>query len=213
MVMAVFDLCDTLCRRNTTVDFLETLGRADPRVKRAVRRWKGPGPLFLVGALLHRLGRDLARERMVASLAGWDSGELSNAADTYAQDLMAKHANKTVVERLQTHQANSDRVVIMSSSIAPVVEAVGRLLGVEAYGSTLEFDSHRGCTGRILSDLTGRKAELAASLREGGETLIVYTDNRTDRDLLAIADVPVVILPAGRGDSHWAGEDCTYVVP
>ncbi len=212
MVMAVFDLCDTLCTRNTTVDFLQTLGKTDRRVANSVRRWTGPGILFLVGALFHRLGRDFARERMVASLAGWDSDELGKAAGAYARNLLAAHANEAVIERLRTHQANGDRVAIMSSSIAPVVEAVGRVLGVEAYGSTLETDPKNRLTGRISADLTGRKAELAASLRGGGETLFVYTDNRTDRGLLAIADTRVVILPAGRDHSRWAGEDCTYVV-
>jgi len=211
MVIAVFDLCDTLFAENTTVGFLRKVAAEEGATKRALQRWLGNPLFFLVGAIAQRLGRDLARERLVASLAGLSRDRIDELARRYAASLVASGGNQAVLGRLEAHRQAGDRVVILSSSLAPVVEAIAAALGVEGFGSTLGFTPDERCTGRITNDLTGAKPALARQLQRDGERLVAYSDNRTDEALLRAADQGFVILPAGRGRSRWAGNDVGYI--
>lgn len=212
--LVVFDVCDTLYSANTTFGFVRHLARTsgEPRIAATLRRWTSrSSPVFLLGALAHRLlGADLARRAVVASLAGRPRGSLEAAARAYVSDDLAHRINAPVLDRLAAHRAAGDRVLLVSSSLDIVVAEIARALGVGFEASTLQFDGER-CTGRLARDLTGRKAELVASLRSAGEALHVYTDNRSDSGLLAIADRRTVIIPSGAGKARWAGRDCDYV--
>ena len=211
MALIVFDLCDTLYAANTTRGFLQHLGRSRPKVAKVLKRWTSrSSPGFWLGAIAHRLGRDLARKRMVGALAGLDRAELADAADGYVAADLAGRANAPLHEALARHRAAGDRIFILTNSLDPVVQAVAEHLGVEGRGSLLEWNGDR-CTGRIRDDLTGRKGRLAAAMRQAGERLVVYTDNRTDRDLVDLADEATIVLPHGRPAERWAGDGCRYV--
>ena len=92
-------------------------------------------------------------------------------------------------------------------AVAPIADA----LGTEFRASTLGFRED-ACTGKIDTDLTGRKAEALRPLVEGTSTPIwVYTDNRGDRDILALADRPVIVLPRNGEGREWGGPGYEYV--
>lgn len=212
--LVVFDVCDTLYSANTTFGFIRYLARTsgDARLADTLRRWTSrASPIFLLGALAHRLlGLDLARRSVIAALAGWTRQSLETAARAYVSDDLARCMNAPVLDRLEQHRRAGDRLLLVSSSLDIVVAQIARSLGVGFEASTLQFEDGR-CTGRLARDLTGRKAELVASLRERGEALHVYTDNRSDAALLAISDSRTVIIPNGASKARWAGPDCDYV--
>ncbi|UUR08416.1 HAD family hydrolase [Sphingomonas glaciei] len=211
MVIAIFDLCDTLYAENTTVGFLRFAAQQEPAIAQALKRWLDNPLFFLIGAVAQRLGRDLARERLVASLKGLPRDRIEQLASGYAETLADRRSNPSVLQRLEEHRGRGDRVAIVSSSLAPVVEAIAGRLGVEGRGSTLGFTAAEQCTGRITDDLTGAKPRIAAQLRASGERMIVYSDNRTDEALLRSADEGFVILPAAGKESRWAGDDVSYI--
>jgi phosphoserine phosphatase len=117
---------------------------------------------------------------------------------------------KPVHERLQEHLRCGDRVLLASSSLDLIIAPVARCLGVEWVASQLEF-ANDICTGRLATDLTGRKPPALAALLTPGVSLHVYTDNRSDRDLLNLADQRTVIVPRSSKRGRWAGEDCEYL--
>lgn len=211
MVIAIFDLCDTLYAENTTVGFLRFAAQQEPAIARALKRWLDNPLFFLVGAVAQRLGRDLARERLVASLKGLSRERIEELASGYAATLGDRHPNRPVLQRLEQHLEDGDGVAIVSSSLAPIVEAIAARLGVEGHGSALGFTPAGYCTGRIANDLTGAKPAIASRLRQGGEQLIVYSDNRTDEALVKAADEGFVILPAKATKTRWAGDDVSYI--
>lgn len=215
--LAVFDLCDTLYAENTTHGFVRWLHTRDGRWGRAAllglmasRRL----PVFWLLAGLHRLtGLDLPRRVVVWTLRGLDRAALEAAARVYAAGRLADLAVPATQARLARHRAAGDRVVIVSSSLDIVVAAVAHLLGVEGIGSTLGFRDGR-CTGRIDRDLTGRKVPLVAALAgkgPGRPVVHVYTDNLTDRPLVAAADRPTVVIPAGGSRARWGKIDAAFL--
>ena len=203
--LALFDVCDTLYRANTTVGFLDDFLGTRASYRR--RRWlvtSRASPLFYPAAASMRfLPLEFARALLVRALAGFDRAELQRAARRYVDEQLARLVNVSVLERLEHHRREGDRVVLASSSLDLVVAEIAGRLGVEYRASRLGFAGER-CTGRIDDDLTGRKQDVAAGLRTATPGLLhVYTDNRSDEALLGVADKAVIVVPPGRSD-QWA---------
>lgn len=213
--LVVFDVCDTLYGCNTTVGFLRHYAAAEKsrRIEQALKRWlHRSSPFFYLGAIMHRFaGHDVARKRLIATLAGEPRQRLAAVASDYARQALPDLANAPVHERLDRHRASGERIVLVSSSLDIVVEPIAELLGTEYRASTLEFAAGV-CTGRLIRDLTGNKAAVVRDLAGGQAThLTVYTDNRSDRELVAMAEDATIIIPRGAAGDHWAGEACEYL--
>lgn len=208
--LAVFDVCDTLYRANTTLGFLRFVHGKDLRFK-GMQYLLGSrfSPVFYIAAAsLRLLGRDVARAWMVHILKGSSRTTLLEAASAYVREALAPLANAEVMARLEQHKQAGDRVVLVSSSLDIVVGAIAQHLGTDFRASRLGFNGDR-CTGRIEHDLTGGKDAIVRNLRSTDSIpLYVYTDNETDRCLLRLADKATIIIPAGRS-ARWAKEeDC-----
>jgi len=212
--IAVFDVCDTLFRTNTTVGFVRFLAdrTGNAAASAVLRRWTSRrSPALYAGALAYRLlHRDIARARVIRTLRGYTREQLEAAAEDYFSTELASHMVEPVHERLRDHQRRGDRVILASSSLDVVISAVARGLGVEWVASELGYADGQ-CTGRLVRDLTGRKPAALAPLLGDTPNLHVYTDNRSDRALLQMADRCTIILPAGSDGCRWAGEECDYL--
>ena len=212
--VAVFDVCDTLFSTNTTMGFLRFYARwsQDRRILAALTRWTSrSSPAFYLGAFAYRSLRwDVARTRLIATLRGHSRAELRDAAEEYAATELSQQIVGPIHARLRAHQECGDRVILASSSLDIVIEPVARGLGLEWTASELEF-AEDDCTGRLVSDLTGRKPAAISAIVPSGAALHVYTDNRSDRALLRMAERCTIILPKGRKAYRWAGEKCEYV--
>jgi HAD superfamily phosphoserine phosphatase-like hydrolase len=211
--VVVFDVCDTLYDANTTLDFVNYYQRGHDkrRIGRTLSRWRSKSsPFFYLGAVAHRLfGWDIARQQIIASLEGEKRDALAAAVSEYVRDVLAARANHVLHERLESHRAAGDRIILLSSSLDLVIGEIATILDVEYRASELGFENG-ACTGRLLRDLTGNKAA-ALELLEPGAELWVYTDNRSDRYLLDIAARRIIVLPLGRGAERWGGSDCEYI--
>jgi HAD superfamily phosphoserine phosphatase-like hydrolase len=212
--LVVFDVCDTLYSANTTFDFLRfhARTRANGELAERLRQWtavRSPRGFF-AAVILRIFGVDLARTRVIDALRGESHEVLTRSAREYVARVLPAKANAVVHDRLRRHRDQGDRVMLVSSSLDIVIGEIANLLEVEFSASELEFASDR-CTGRLRSDLTGRKAAVVQARRGNATCLQVYTDNRTDIDLLRIADHGTVIVPAGERQTSWAGADVEYV--
>jgi len=212
--LVIFDLCDTLYNVNTTVGFVDYYRSVeqDQRIGRILHRWLSKtSPWFYFGAITQRLlGWDVARQRIIAALAGESRAKLTKAAGDYARNMLPPHANRPLHDRLSSHLAAGDHVMLLSSSLDLVVEEAATVLGVDYRASKLGFDGD-SCTGRLDQDLTGRKASEIRDLIETSSSICVYTDNRSDRDLIAIADQATIVIAQGNPDDRWGGNGCDYI--
>lgn len=213
--LVIFDLCETLYAANTTVGFLNHYQQTGghPKVALALRRWTGRNSIFFyLGALAYRLlSWDIARSRLVAALAGERRQPLESAASNYAHHALPPLFNAPIHDRLSRHKDAGDRVVIVSNSLDLVVAPIAEALGVEFASSVVGFHDNI-CTGRIVQDLTGRKADaLRQLIGASGGISHVYTDNRSDLDIVTIAEQATIVVPRGRRDEHWGGSHCEYI--
>lgn len=189
--LVVFDLCDTLYAENSTAGFLRFTGHP-----------KTCWPTLP--------GLDLARRRMIAMLRGARKSELEQWADRYAAEWLPRRENAEVLDRLRAHRDQGDRIAILSAGIDIVVAAVARRLGVDYAASRLAFAGEQ-CTGRLATDLTGRKLPVALDLAAGARW-IAYSDNRSDRALLRAANEAFIVIPRGRATPRWTWPEARLVI-
>lgn len=205
--IAIFDVCGTLYRENTTRGFLTYYHQRHASRAYSHTEWMWTStfsPAFYLGAVAYRwLGRDLARQMLLRSLAGVPRATIEQAARDYVASVLPAKRIEPLHAKLREHCEAGDRVVLVSNSIDVVIEPIARALGVEWRSSQIGFEDDT-CTGRLRTDLTGRKSVELARLDPYRESaLLVYTDNRSDMDLVHEADFATIILPPNGSKSAW----------
>jgi phosphoserine phosphatase len=215
--LIVFDLCNTLYDENTTFGFVRFFHARCGHIR--TERWLATmlsrsSPIYYALAVVHRLFRfDLSRRLAIRTLEGHPEVALRAAASAYAAERLPGRANDPLHDALARHRAGGDRVVLVSNSLDIVVKPIADVLGVEWRASCLGF-ANGNCTGRIKTDLTGRKHAVVDALRldaAAASSLWVYTDNLSDRALVACADRATVVIPRGSSRTRWGKVDAEFL--
>ncbi|HEY0973772.1 MAG TPA: HAD family hydrolase [Solimonas sp.] len=217
MRVAVFDVCNTLFRENTTAGFVEFYCRSQnlsPRLflVRAIRRRLSPLRLLL--AVARRLGSaDHARLLLIRMLSGQSQADLQAAASSYVEGLL-REKKVPVVWALLDSERTASRLVLASASLCVVVRELAARLDAVPISSELDF-SEGVCRGRLSSDATGKKHVLVESFLDAnrGAEVFVCTDNLSDAALLRRADEGVAVIYPGRNGLREMGlhEGISYV--
>ena len=192
--VAAFDFDGTITLGDTLLPFLwRTAGRA--RTTRAVLALS----IGISRSMGHGSWRDAAKEDLVRRLlTGRPVAGLEEAAESFADHLVAGHLRRDTLERIEFHRAAGHELVVVSASPEVYVEPVARRLGIAtALGTRLEVGADGRLTGRLLGR-NCRGPEKVRRLREwlGGEPSVVmaYGDSKGDRELLAFAGEGGVLL-------------------
>jgi phosphatidylglycerophosphatase C len=182
-VIAAFDFDKTLSTRDNVLPFLVWLS----------------GRRAVAGALLRsvpdvvRGDRESVKARLVRELlSGRDAVELAAAARSFAEECIAHHLRRDVVERAAWHRGDGHDLVIVSASFECYVAPVADHLGFDA---ALATRLAVGPDGRLTGALDGRNVRRAEKVRRleawlGAQPieLWAYGDSKGDRELFARAD-------------------------
>jgi phosphoserine phosphatase len=205
------DIDDTLFRSNTTYEFVAYVLRSFParlwQMKLLTGRWS---PFFLVLTALGKLGgRDLIKERSLLLLRGLDATLLEQQAPQFYEECLASQINFEVLSLLQSKRGEQ---FLISSTLDAVAQIIGQRLGMAPLSSTAEVTQGR-LTGRLSNDLTGRKHEIALQLtsKYPGRRLLVVTDNRSDYDLVAMAEDRFVVIRKESDKLFWSDLHPSYL--
>lgn len=196
--IAFFDLDGTLVLGQTQrllVSFLRARGSVSRRFMAGVALWFVAYRLGLVKAT------DRARARGAELVAGRRVDEVEALMDVFAEEELGPRLHAGAVEALRDHQARGDGVVIVSAALTPVVDALGRLLGVsDRVGTPLETER-----GVYTGGLAGKAVYGPEKVRVAREYLAArgadplrcsaYADHETDVGLLELVGHPVAVSP------------------
>lgn len=210
--LAVFDLCGTLVRDDTTLALLRWHFR---RSGAGGKAWLVDAiaarkhPVRLGFAVAERIGRRAyAKHLLLRMLKGCPVECLEASAEGYAAWALTHRANAQVVALLEQARRSGCRPVIASASLMPVVEAFARQLGVEHVGSSLTVRSAM-LTGSYERDIAGRKS--GALARKFGEDVLcelelTVSDNFTDLSLMKKSRRALAVAHSRRHAARWASE-------
>lgn len=139
------------------------------------------------------------RERWLIDLASFFRGstaaELSRVGEWIVQHELWPARRASVLAELAGHIAEGRRVALMSAMYQPVVDALARLIGAEAYGTSVQMrdDTATGELGTVNAGM-----EKTRRLREvlGADVLVAaYGDTFADLAMLEASASPVVVAP------------------
>jgi phosphatidylglycerophosphatase C len=142
--------------------------------------------------------RDAAKDAFVGGLVrGVPASTVADLGRAYAQRLAATRLHPSMVERVAWHREQGHELVLVSASLAVYLEPLGTLLGFDHVAATaLEVGADGLLTGRLLgSNVRGpeKAARLTAWLAGESCELWAYGDSAGDRELLAMADTPMLV--------------------
>lgn len=188
---AAFDFDGTLVPGDSLGPFLVRLhGR-----QRAARLAAEAAPAMLVA--YRSAGRDGAKAALLRrAMTGLAAARVADEGARYGR-LLARRVRPAMARRLEWHRQRDHRLLVVSASLAAYLEPFGQAVGMEQVIATRLAE---GPDGRLTGQLFGanvRGPEKAARLRQalgtaGGE-LWAYGDSAGDREMLAMADHPVVV--------------------
>ena len=197
--VAAFDLDGTLTHRDTLLPFLHrAVGRG--RTYRALLASSLPLARAAAFGGSHRDAAKVAVLRGV--LAGVPLDALAEAAESYADHVVASGLRREVRERVDWHRSEGHELVLVSASPELYVTPIGRRLGFDTVLATrLEVDAAGRLTG-LLQGANCRGPEKVMRLREWrGEGLTLayaYGDSSGDREMLDLAVTAVRISRRAR---------------
>ncbi|MEN6427055.1 MAG: haloacid dehalogenase-like hydrolase [Phycisphaerales bacterium] len=182
--IAVFDVCGTVTRTNNTSDFIGFVLKRDSAFKY--------GLSLLVRALC-LLGRfpgirrvlpaGWLRNRQIALLRGYSAVRLREMAGLYVDSLFSQGLqNPRIVDAMRQERERGNAVFFVSAAVDPPIAAIAERFHVEGFFSS-ELETADGvCTGRLKSDLLGRKHVVLERIAVDGEgrDSSVYSDNPQD---------------------------------
>jgi phosphatidylglycerophosphatase C len=194
--VAAFDFDGTLSRRDTFLPFLQRVCGAQ-RLYTALAR-SGPA---LSRVAVGRADRDAVKDALlVRLLAGHPAAALTEAGHAYAGFLRrSDRLRPDTLTRAMQHLERGHRVVVVSASPSVYLEPLAAELGFAGVLATrLEIDAEGRVTGRMVGgNCRGpeKVARLEAWLNGSRPPLYAYGNSSGDRELLARADVGIMVRP------------------
>lgn len=188
MYLAVFDLCGTLVTCNTLFSFARWACPASRKIF-----WADSAFVRLADSL--KPERQLRRSIYLSELTQFDGEELDYLSRAFVQKKLPAHVRPESFEALETLQKAGWMTILVSSAPDFLVRQAAR------YFHCYDWRGSAYQNGTLTDDLTGGKERILKDFLPY-DRLFVASDNRTDLNLLRMADDRMIF--AGRHRRWWA---------
>lgn len=158
--------------------------------------------LWRLGIVSETQGRKLWTRDMGWTVRGWTPEEASKAFAWIAEKYVPPLVRSDVLARLREHQSAGHRAILVSGTPAPLLNEIGRELGIEeSVGTPLKLRAGRytGTSESPVCQGQGKVIRLEKHLGDGHQVnwqqSYAYADSYTDLPLLERVGHPVVVYP------------------
>jgi len=186
-MIAFFDFDGTITKKDSLVEFIQfAVGK----------------PYYYLGLLLLSpmlflykikiISNNVAKEKLISYFfSGWKDADFKEVADNYALTQIDKITRIKAIEKINWHNAQGHKVVVVSASIECWMKKWCENKEIDLIGTKLEVKKNK-ITGKFLSEncygvekVNRIKARYNLSLYQ---VVYVYGDSIGDKEMLAIAD-------------------------
>jgi phosphoserine phosphatase len=205
------DICDTLYASNTTFDYVLFSLESQPLKKMLFHAMNSKwSPLFFLLVFLNKLlKKDFHKILSVGLLKNFSAKENEASTRLFYDSFLMKRKNEKVWTLL-SQRNELDKVILVSSTIAPIAKVIAERNNFDYWASELELTKENRLSGRIINDLTGKK-HLILNKIANKEKVTVITDNYTDLKLLRKADFKFIVLNHRKHRLRWKGIEANYI--
>ena len=204
--IAIFDLDETLTKKGTWGRFVLS------SISRKPLKW---APFFLstvFSQALYMAGRG-PREHVKESMMRWTlSGRTRTELEDMAEKFADFEANDGMRKRAKTmlnmHRAANDRILIASAAVDLIVDPIAKRLEItEVVCTKMAYDNHdrlakklggKNCYGHGKLEMVKAYLESNSEFSRDNTHITMYSDSRSDLDILRWADVGIAVNPSPR---------------
>jgi HAD superfamily hydrolase (TIGR01490 family) len=167
-------------------------------------------PWVRLGLVPEAWAREMWASHMGWPLRGWTPERAAQAFTWIAEQYVAPRVDAEVLARLREHERAGHRVILLSGTPSPLLDAIGQSLGIsDSVGTPLIVRNGR-YTGASLSPAcqgAHKVTRLKQHLSEAANGVdwahsFAYADSHTDIPVLACAGHPVAVHPDPRLAAH-----------
>jgi phosphatidylglycerophosphatase C len=200
-IVAVFDFDGTLTYCDSLLPFLRS-ARGPLRFWWALLRTIP----WLVGYAAGRVGRTVAKERLLRQLlGGLDEEAYRQAARRYVDRDLPRLLNASAIDRLDWHREQGHEVLLASSTLEAYLAPLASVIGADGVLATGMEVRDGALSGMVLGENCYGPEKVTRLIERVGALdaidLYAYGDNTGDRELLAAAQHPLFRGFRGRGYS------------
>ena len=204
--IVVADICNTLYDSNTTFDFVKYCNQKNKLdfgssiiYRLTISKWS---PFFWGIVLLQKLLRkDFQKLIVVSFFKNKEIAEVRSWASSFYNDVLV--GKKIGMTNAILDQYLADTIVLASSTLYPVAEAIANIHGLVFVASPLEI-SGSSYTGKLVQELSGKKWQaLQQMFGEDIELKLAMSDNLTDYELLSKAKRKIAVCYNESQEEKW----------
>lgn len=201
--VAIFDVCGTLYDSNTTFDFLDYCfqGNISYKVFRGISStYFIRGFNYFVNKLF---GIDVVRKLATRYLNRYSFAQIEDFSRLFFHEYLVNKEKSDIVRLMNDYFYRGYRIVLMSASYLFIVDKIAKHFNIQDYyASELEIiDGYY--TGNYSNDLYHRKYSIFLENYKQIDSLVVVTDNKSDIDLLEIANKAYVVCDRHKNSVFW----------
>lgn len=206
--IVVVDICYTLFKSNTTFDFFKYCASTakfsiPEKVFLKILLSKSSPVYWGVATIEKIVKRDLFKYFTVKLLAGKDVNNVDIWAENFYFDFLKPRVINTTMRIVQGFDASE--VVLISATLTPIASVIARKLGIETFLSTQLEVINGKYTGKILSELSGKKLEAFYAFKKEKVSIdVMITDNLSDRKIMEAADCKYAVCHNKDQEKFWS---------
>jgi len=210
----VIDICGTIFRSNTTLDFMKFFWG-----DRLVVKLLFSLPFRVFNRLMYHLFRlEPLRMFLIYRLKGMHKKELLQKASLFYEKYLSSRMNSEVIDLIDSKRKEGYTLVLLSATLDVIAAVVSEKMHIPlCLSSQLEYSSDEVCMGRLKLDLLANKLDVLASQVAQSPYGGVVTDNYTDSQLIEVSHDSYLVC-YGESESKWNNyltkqtiERCHYI--
>lgn len=203
MNIAVFDVCGTLYKENTTFGFLDSFFHNNKKFKLFRLLSKNIIVVIINRLIIMLFGIDLVRWIAIRFLKGECVKSVASHAASYVSNKLKDKVNQEVEALYNTLKDRGYSMYLMSGSLDFLVEAIAQEWAPDKFYSTKLEVVDGLYTGRIFTDQLYNKFDSLHDSNEDIESYVVVSDNKTDEKLFRHATKSYAICYKYRHVRFW----------
>lgn len=188
MQIAIFDVCDTIYKTNTTFKFLDYYLVNDKKYI-FFRKITKLFPVKVLNFFLYKVfKKDLMRYFGTLFLRGKEIEEVQKYTHKFVYTNLVSDIKDSTVEMMNVYKDKGYKIVLMSGSYLFIIKEVAKYFNIDFfYASKLKI-VNRFYTGKYDRDILLSKYELLKKEFKNFDKLVVVSNNKTDLELMQFAD-------------------------
>ncbi|WP_165743738.1 HAD-IB family phosphatase [Pseudoalteromonas sp. Z9A6] len=203
MRIAVFDVCGTLYRANTTFEFLDFYFQENLKYKFFRKISKSFLGKLLNYPFFRFLKFDVLRYVAIAFLKGETISDVNKAARIFVTQHLAERIQPEIKVLYDKYQKDGYYMILMSGSLDFIISIISEAWGAhDSYSTVLQIKDKK-LTGKVAFDQLFNKSHVLDEHYEIIGELIVVSDNASDYQLLKKADTGYAVCNKVKQVTFW----------